>query len=52
MVWTVAVVLLLLWALGMISATTMGGFLHVLPIIALLLVFARIVQMRHSAESR
>ena len=37
MVWTVAVVLLLLWALGMVSATTMGGFLHVLPVAALAL---------------
>ena len=52
MLWTVAVVLLLLWALGMVSATTMGGFLHVLPINALLLAFARIVQVRRSAESR
>ena len=39
-------------ALGMVSATTRGGFLHVLPIIALLLAFARIVQVRRSAESR
>jgi hypothetical protein len=52
MLWTVSVVLLLLWALGMVSATTMGGFIHVLPILALLLAFARIVQVRRSAESR
>jgi F0F1-type ATP synthase assembly protein I len=57
MLWTVAVVLLLLWALGMVSATTMGGFIHVLPVVALVLVFARFLQGRRSqgrrsAESR
>jgi hypothetical protein len=47
MLWTVAVVLLLLWALGMVSATTMGGFIHVLLVIALALVIVRVLQHRH-----
>ena len=50
MVWTVVVVLLLLWALGMVSATTMGGFLHVLPVAALALVLGRIAAGRHPVE--
>jgi hypothetical protein len=50
MLWTVAVVLLLLWALGMVSATTMGGFIHVLPVLAILLAFTRVLHARRSAE--
>jgi len=46
MLWTMAVVLLLLWALGMVSATTMGGFIHVLPVLALLLAIVRVSQRR------
>ena len=37
MLWTIAVVLLLLWALGLVSATTMGGFIHVLLVAAIVL---------------
>ena len=44
MLWTVAVVLLLLWALGMVSATTMGGFIHVLPVLAIVLALARVLR--------
>ena len=50
MLWTVAVVLLLLWALGMVSATKMGGFIHVLPVLAILLAFSRVLHARRSAE--
>jgi hypothetical protein len=46
MLWTITVVLLLLWALGMVSAVTMGGFIHVLLVVALAIVFVRIVQGR------
>jgi hypothetical protein len=50
MLWTIAVVLLLLWALGLVSATTMGGFIHVLLIAALVLVLVRIVEGRRTVE--
>jgi uncharacterized protein DUF5670 len=50
MLWTVAVVLLLLWVLGMVSATTMGGFIHVLLVAALVLVLVRVIQGRRSVE--
>jgi hypothetical protein len=50
MLWTVAVVLLLLWALGLVSATTMGGFIHVLLVAAIALVLVRIIQGRRPIE--
>jgi hypothetical protein len=42
MVWTAAVVLLVLWTLGMISSTTMGGLIHVLLAAALAMVMVRV----------
>jgi Family of unknown function (DUF5670) len=36
MLWTIALVLLVLWALGLVSGTTMGGFIHALLVIALI----------------
>jgi hypothetical protein len=50
MLWTVAVVLLLLWVLGLVSATTMGGFIHVLLVAALALVLVRLIQGRRPVE--
>lgn len=47
MLWTIAVVLLLLWALGMVSATTMGGFIHLLLIAAVVVVLIRVIQGRN-----
>jgi uncharacterized protein DUF5670 len=44
MLWTVCVVLLVLWLLGLVSAYTMGGFVHVLLLLALLLVVFQMVQ--------
>jgi hypothetical protein len=46
MIWTIAVVMLVLWALGMVSSTTMGGFIHVLLVVAVILVLVRIIQGR------
>jgi len=46
MLWTIFVVLLLLWLLGMITAHTMHGFIHLLLIMALAAVLIRIVQGR------
>jgi len=50
MLWTIAVALLLLWALGLVSATTMGGFIHVLLIAAIVLVLVRVIQGRQTVE--
>jgi hypothetical protein len=46
MLWTIAVVLLLLWALGLVSSYTLGGFIHLLLVIAVIVVLIRIIQGR------
>lgn len=43
---TIAVVLILLWALGLVSSYTMGGFVHVLLVIAIVVILLRVVQGR------
>jgi len=44
MLWTIFVILLILWLLGMVSGTTLGGFIHILLIIAIAVVLIRIIQ--------
>jgi hypothetical protein len=44
MLWTVAVVLLLLWGLGMVSSYTLGGFIHILLVVALVSVLVQVIQ--------
>jgi hypothetical protein len=46
MLWTIAVVMLILWALGLVSSYTMGGFIHLLLIIALIVVVVGFLQGR------
>lgn len=46
MLWTIFVVLLVLWALGMVSSYTIGGFIHILLVIAVAVVLIRIIQGR------
>ncbi len=46
MLWTIFVVLLVLWALGLVSGYTIGGFIHVLLVIALAVILIRIIQGR------
>jgi hypothetical protein len=46
MLWTLAVVLLVLWALGLVSSFTMGGFIHILLVAAIILVLVRVIQGR------
>lgn len=48
MLWTIAVVLLLLWALGMVSSYTIGGFIHILLVVALVVVLIRLIQGRRA----
>ena len=43
---TIAVVLLVLWLLGLVTSTTMGGFIHVLLVIAIVVVLIRVIQGR------
>lgn len=46
MLWTIAVVLLVLWALGLVSSYTIGGFIHILLVAAIILVLIRVIQGR------
>jgi hypothetical protein len=47
MLWTIFVVLLVLWLLGMVSSYTMGGFIHILLILAIAVVLIRVIQGRN-----
>ena len=46
MLWTIFVILLLLWLLGMVSSYTLGGFIHLLLILAIAVVLINIIQGR------
>ncbi|MCI0411772.1 lmo0937 family membrane protein [bacterium] len=46
MLWTIFVVLLVLWLLGMVSSYTLGGFIHILLILAIAVVLIRVIQGR------
>jgi len=46
MLYTIAVVLLLLWLLGLVSAYTLGGFIHVLLVIAVVVLLVRVINGR------
>jgi len=44
--WTIAIILIILWLLGLLTSVTLGGFVHVLLAIALILVVVRLIQGR------
>lgn len=46
MLWTIAVILFVLWALGMVSSYTLGGFIHLLLVLAIIAVAVRLIQGR------
>jgi hypothetical protein len=47
MLWTIFVILLILWLLGMVTSNTMGGFIHILLVIAIVVVLIRVIQGRN-----
>jgi uncharacterized protein (DUF58 family) len=49
MLWTIAVILLVLWLLGLVSSYTIGGLIHVLLVIALVVLVIGVVQRRRGA---
>jgi hypothetical protein len=49
MLWTLAVILLVLWLLGLVTSYTMGGLIHILLVVALVVVVLRIIQGRRIA---
>jgi hypothetical protein len=48
MLWTIAVILVVLWLLGLVSSYTMGGFIHVLLVIAIVVVLINLIQGRRA----
>lgn len=46
MLWTIAVVLIILWALGLVTSYTMSGFIHILLVLAIVVILIRIIQGR------
>lgn len=46
MLWTIAALLLILWLLGMVSSYTLGGFIHILLVLAIIAVLIRLIQGR------
>lgn len=44
MLYTIAAILLILWLLGLVTSYTLGGFLHILLVIAIIIVLVRIIQ--------
>lgn len=47
MLWTIALILLVLWLLGMVSSYTLGGFVHILLVLAFIAVLVRLIQGRN-----
>jgi hypothetical protein len=48
MLWTIAVILVVLWLLGLVSSYTMGGFIHILLVIAIVVVLINVIQGRRA----
>ena len=46
MLGTIAVVLLILWAVGLVSSYTIGGFIHILLVVAIIMILVRVIQGR------
>jgi hypothetical protein len=49
MLQTIAVVLVILWLLGMVGSYTMGGFIHILLVVAIIMILLRVIQGRRVA---
>ncbi len=49
MLWTLAVLLLVLWGLGLVTSYTLGGFIHILLVLAIVVVVVRVIQGRRIA---
>jgi hypothetical protein len=46
MLWTILMILLILWALGMVTSYTMGGLIHILLVVAVVVLLVRLIQGR------
>ena len=48
MLWTIVVILLILWLLGLVTSYTMGGFIHILLVIALVMIVVNLISGRRA----
>jgi hypothetical protein len=48
LLWTVAIILVILWALGLVTSYTLGGFVHILLVLAVIIVLIRVIQGRRA----
>jgi len=48
MLWMIAVILVILWLLGLLTSHAMGGFIHILLVVAIIMVLVRIIQGRQA----
>jgi len=48
MLWTIAILLLVMWLLGMITSYTLSGFIHILLVVAVIVVLVRLIQGRRA----
>jgi hypothetical protein len=46
MLWTIALILIILWALGLVTGYTIGSFIHILLVVAIIIVLVRVIQGR------
>jgi hypothetical protein len=46
MLWTIALILIVLWVLGLVSSYTMGGLVHILLVLAIVVILIRVIQGR------
>ena len=50
MLWTIFVVLVVLWLLGLVTSYTLGGFIHILLVLAIVVVMIRVIQGRRPID--
>jgi hypothetical protein len=48
LLWTIAVILVILWLLGLVTSYTLGGFVHILLVLAIIIVLIRVIQGRRA----
>ena len=52
LLWTVGIILLVLWLLGLVTSYTLGGFIHILLVLALIVILIRVIQGRRPIPLR
>ena len=50
LLWTIAIILVILWVLGLVTSYTLGGFVHILLVLAIIVVLIRVIQGRRAVQ--